>query len=122
SSEHGAELVSEHSATAELAGTLDGRHVEGALHRLSIDEPKAPRFLQDGAKRGQVPVGCGRRVELLEAAPERADVLRAELVPGQPVSGDLAATENVGDGVERGPHDPGRVGAEAAQVDVDRVL
>lgn len=96
-SEDSTELIPKHGPTTELAGTFDGWKVERALHGLSIDEPKAPGFLQDGSERREVPVGSRGRVELLEAVSERADVLGAQLVPGQAVGGDLAAAEDVSD-------------------------
>src|SRR5437867_4473584 len=62
------------------------------------------------------------RVEFLEAATERADVLGANPVPGERRCRLLALAQDVGDRVERGAHDSSRVLAEAAQVHIGGVL
>src|SRR5262245_62129565 len=66
------------------------------------DELEAPGFLQDRPERGQVPVGGRGRIELLEPASERVDMLGADQVPSERIGVDLAVAEDVGDRVERG--------------------
>jgi hypothetical protein len=75
--EDGAELVGEDGAAAGLAFAFDGPNVEGTGDGLLVDEFEAPAGLEDGADGGEVAIGGGVRVKLLQAASERADVLGA---------------------------------------------